>query len=1318
MYSTTASTAATLLLPSSGAVSQVQVGTTASAGSYNTTLTGLTASTIYYYRAYATNSIGTGYGTVQQFATNATPPATVPTITSFNPLTGPVGTLVTITGTNFTGATAVTFNTTAAAFTFVDATTITATVPVGTTTGTIAVTTPGGTGTSVGSFAVTAEPVVTTTAASAITATTATTGGSFVTNGATITGRGVVYGTSANPRIGGAGVLQGSTTAGTTSPFTSTLTGLTPGTTYLVAAYTISEFGTTYDATDETFATAAPAITATPATLSGFSAIAGTASAEQSYSLAASGLASPITVTAPTGYEVSLTTGSGFAGSVSVPVTGSTVYVRLTASAPAGVANGTITNVSGSTSANVALSGTVFPAGTNNCLSEGFETAVPPAGWLATGVTRSISAGDIKFGTAAAIFGSNNGSLTTSSVANPLSLTFYLGRTANATGKTLLVEVSTTSQTTGFTTVATFDHTNVPSGSYNPYTVDLSAYSSSVLVWVRYNKVSSTTSPWRLDEVKVFCGTAPNGPEINIAQNGANIASGGSYDFGLVQSGNTATATFTVQNSGSTDLTLTTMPPVALSGSADFVVTAQPATTIASTSSTTFTVTFTPSTTTAQTATLSIANNDATGGENPYLITLNGTVPPTYLWNGTGTSWIEPNSWTPVRATPAANDLLIFDGSSLPTVTVTTDFISAQTVGQLIFRNNVTATFTNTGDRALTISNGNTGGADLAIGSGSTLTVTSPSALTTGLTLQLASAATASIGGSIVFDNGAHRLLGTGTNSVELLSGSSFTQTPKMIGAPFGDITANANKVIFRNGSRLEQAGGVQPFGLNAPSTAITLEPTSLYVFSVPENPLSPTQTNVPPLSGRTFGNLEFNIGNGKSAASVANSTLVIVGDLTVTSGAIGLNLDNTISIGGNLTVNGSSTLTFNPQAALAKTVNLNGSAVQTIGGTAGAGAVTFGPTSNLKINNAAGVTLARSLTLNRLELAVGKLATDATNLLTLTSTATLAVTAGSFVNGPLARQTVAGPATVLFPVGKGAAYRPVTLNITDQTSATTYIAEQKDQAFADRRLTGDLTRVSRIRYFTVTPVAPPVDFLGTITLTFGADDQVTDPSVSTLVVAKNGGNGWENIGRGIVINSTITSNPFTSFSDFALASTDPSIVLNPLPVELVRFTAARQGNGVLVKWTTASEKNNARFEVLRSVDGREFTTISTVAGQGQSTLAHTYTTLDRQALATMTYYRLRQVDFDGKASLSPVVAVGATNGVELYPNPTQRELHLLLPAAAHYRVLSPVGRTVLEGNAPTGASTLDVAALPAGLYHLEVISATGRVVRQFVKQN
>ncbi|WP_020603088.1 ExeM/NucH family extracellular endonuclease [Spirosoma spitsbergense] len=105
---------------------------------------------------------------------------------------------------------------------------------------------------------------------------------------------------------------------------------------------------------------AAPALSASPTTLSGFSTPQGTPSAEQSYTLTAANLTAAISVSAPAGVEVSSTTGSGFGPTFTLPAstTSAVVYVRLN-SAAATTINGIITNVSGSQTANVAVSGTV-----------------------------------------------------------------------------------------------------------------------------------------------------------------------------------------------------------------------------------------------------------------------------------------------------------------------------------------------------------------------------------------------------------------------------------------------------------------------------------------------------------------------------------------------------------------------------------------------------------------------------------------------------------------------------------------------------------------------------------------------------------------------------------------------------------------------------------------------------------------------------------------------------------------------------------------------------------------------------------------------
>ncbi|MBH8557013.1 T9SS type A sorting domain-containing protein [Hymenobacter negativus] len=175
------------------------------------------------------------------------------------------------------------------------------------------------------------------------------------------------------------------------------------------------------------------------------------------------------------------------------------------------------------------------------------------------------------------------------------------------------------------------------------------------------------------------------------------------------------------------------------------------------------------------------------------------------------------------------------------------------------------------------------------------------------------------------------------------------------------------------------------------------------------------------------------------------------------------------------------------------------------------------------------------------------------------------------------------------------------------------------------------------------------------------------------------------------------------------------SNLANPLPVELLSFTAERQGPDALLRWTTASEKNNDHFEVESSPDGRTFQRIGTVVGQGSSTQRHDYSLPDpnlTRYAAELVYYRLRQVDRDGTFSYSPVrtVQVPATGGfaVQAYPQPFGSELNLLLRTTEAgpviIVVLDGVGRTVLRHEAALvpGSNTLplpEAAVLASGVY-------------------
>jgi hypothetical protein len=94
------------------------------------------------------------------------------------------------------------------------------------------------------------------------------------------------------------------------------------------------------------------------------------------------------------------------------------------------------------------------------------------------------------------------------------------------------------------------------------------------------------------------------------------------------------------------------------------------------------------------------------------------------------------------------------------------------------------------------------------------------------------------------------------------------------------------------------------------------------------------------------------------------------------------------------------------------------------------------------------------------------------------------------------------------------------------------------------------------------------------------------------------------------------------------------------LPVKLTSFAANKLGTAVQLKWTTASEQNNFHFDIERSTDGKVFSNIGRRSGAGNSNVAIDYSFSDYNPAAGINYYRLNQVDLDGKATLSNPIAV------------------------------------------------------------------------------
>ncbi len=137
----------------------------------------------------------------------------------------------------------------------------------------------------------------------------------------------------------------------------------------------------------------------------------------------------------------------------------------------------------------------------------------------------------------------------------------------------------------------------------------------------------------------------------------------------------------------------------------------------------------------------------------------------------------------------------------------------------------------------------------------------------------------------------------------------------------------------------------------------------------------------------------------------------------------------------------------------------------------------------------------------------------------------------------------------------------------------------------------------------------------------------------------------------------TVTIPSISETGIWALASTS-----SPLPVELLYFDAKPTlQNTVLLNWITASEKSNDYFIIERSNDGVHFEYLQKIKGAGNTTIQQSYQWEDLYPFDGISYYRLKQTDFNGDFSYSPVKAVqlnGSDADVILFPNPGKHRIY------------------------------------------------------------
>jgi hypothetical protein len=740
----------------------------------------------------------------------------------------------------------------------------------------------------------------------------------------------------------------------------------------------------------------------------------------------------------------------------------------------------------------------------------------------------------------------------------------------------------------------------------------------------------------------------------------------------------------------------------------------------------------------------------------------------TRTWNiAVGGAWGTAANWTPVGV-PAINDDLVFNNGNTFTVTG----VPGQTLTSILADLNTNVTLSG-------------GGFTITIKLGGNITVNSGSTLICGTA---ANKINLTINGNIT-NNGT--FLATGSNLIfqgnqlstiggtaSTLASTTFTfgtliwfnkpNTVSPVLVQFNIPVTMTGAITVNNGAGASTSyyevdndftcnGSINLSNNgNLRFNTGTLTCTGFCTF----NPTSPNIATLTLTSGETassFGSI--NITGGASSNSIFYDSLA-AGKTNTVSGNVQINnlnsylymvTNHTMFVGGNWTNNG----TFNtfPLGVGVGTVTFNSVFAQTIGTGGNFVSTNF---NNLTINNTSGIANGVTLTYPQFvngvfTLSNGKLTSTAANLLTLNATATSSSGSNaSYVYGPMAKVIASSVAPAfMFPVGKddGVSFAeclPIGMTGFVGAGPDTFTAElikrnidavfTPSSPYVNYPHDAWVTNVDSCEYWTLTRSQATMN--SKIVLSWNSSYCVVGAPSNLRVLTINGPN-WSDLDAYPLQNPTanvlgadsgyVTSfNTSSNYVAYTLGS--DSIYINPLPINLISFTATPRHNDVLVEWTTASELNNASYTLEKEISGlanpalSSFAPIAIFEGAGNSTTTHHYQYVDDspfKAKQWWNYYRLKQTDFDGKYNYFGPVAVRLNSSVEIGIYPTVSSGLFYYTGDwqdANVTVYSADGREVFNTIITNEESSLNLSALPQGLYFVSIQTNDGITESRLIK--
>ena len=296
------------------------------------------------------------------------------------------------------------------------------------------------------------------------------------------------------------------------------------------------------------------------------------------------------------------------------------------------------------------------------------------------------------------------------------------------------------------------------------------------------------------------------------------------------------------------------------------------------------------------------------------------------------------------------------------------------------------------------------------------------------------------------------------------------------------------------------------------------------------------------------------------------------------------------------------------------------------------------------------------------------------------------------------------------FPLGNAGYYNPIGMSapsvITDEFKARFHRAEPINRYVIDP----SLDHISSVDYWDLERVAGSSSLM--VTLYWNSvDHYITD--LSDLVVSHydGGTSEWENMG-GLAAGSSSAGTVMSTvvFNTFSPITFGSKTGINPLPIDLISFDAKLNDNQVDLTWITSSEINNDYFTVERSKNGFDWEAINKIKGAGNSNNTLKYLDIDKQPLTGVSYYRLKQTDFNGDYSYSDIktVVFNKEKVITVYPNPVKDNLVISnLCEDCIVNVYASTGQLIFSGK----SNTVNASDWNKGIYEVIIINNNEGVI-------